>query len=543
MNDRSFRTRLVSEVPSAKISRQKEDRLKEYLLGVDIGTQSAKGVLVRPSGEIKALATEEYGVLHPQPLWAEQWPNVWEKALSNVIRALLAKPGVSPRAVSGVCISSLYGGSGIPVDAHMQPIRPCIIWMDRRATAEVAWVRDHVDMEDLFNVTGNWVDSYFGYTKLLWIKRAEPSNWERVAFFLPPNVYLNWRLAGQVAIDHSAAGNLGGLYDIRSHRWSERMAEALGIPLNLMPQRIVPSGEVIGEVTREGADLTGLAAGTPVLAGGVDAPMATLAAGAFHGGDNVAMMGTSTCWGVIHNGEGFARELVSMPHVVDSTERVYTWGGSATSGALARWFRDQLGAAGAETETAEDPYQLLDALAQTAPPGCNGLLALPHFMGERAPLWDASARGAWVGLTLSHGKGHLFRSLLEATAFALRHAIETGQGTGLPVHGETIVVGGVAKSPLWLSIIADVTGRTIRTPATEGIEAPLADALLVGIATGAVDGYGRIHDWVRFEKPISPNPAQRVLYDRQYALYRRLYAALHPLFPELGGAGTQANTR
>ncbi|MEW6216168.1 MAG: FGGY-family carbohydrate kinase [Candidatus Bipolaricaulota bacterium] len=517
--------------------------MKQYLLGVDVGTQSTKGVLVRPSGEVVALATKEYSVLHPQPLWAEQWPDVWEQALCNVIRALLAKPGVSPQAVAGVCVSSLYGGSGIPVDARMQPTRPCIIWMDRRATAEVAWVRDHVDMEDLFSITGNWVDSYFGYTKLLWIKRAEPSNWARTALFLSPNVYLNWRLTGQVSIDHSAAGNLGGLYDIRAHRWSEKMAEAMGIPLSLMPQRIVPSGEVIGEITSVGANLTGLAPGTPVLAGGVDAPMATLAAGAFHGGDNVAMMGTSTCWGVIHSGEGFARELVSMPHVVDGTEKFYTWGGSATSGALARWFRDQLGPTGVGTETGDDPYQRLDALARTVPPGCDGLLALPYFMGERAPLWDPSARGAWVGLTLSHSKGHLFRSLLEATAFALRHAIETGQGTGLPVNSETIVVGGVAKSPLWLSIIADVTGRTIRTPATEGIEAPLADALLVGIATGWVDGYKRIHDWVRFERPICPHPPRRALYDRQYTLYRHLYAALHPLFPKLAGSEVQPNTR
>lgn len=520
--------------------------MKEYLLGVDVGTQATKGVVVRPSGEVVAVAAEEYGVLHPRPLWAEQWPDVWLQAVCNVIRRLLARPGLSPRAVAGVCISGLYGGSGIPLDAHMEPVRPCIIWMDRRATAEVDWVREHVDLDTLFHITGNWVDSYFGYTKLLWIKYHEPRNWQRVSVFLPPNAYINYRLTGQVVMDHSSAGNLGGLYDIRAHAWSEEMAEALGIPLERLPTRIVPSGEVIGEVTAEGMKLAGLAPGTPVLAGGVDAPMATLAAGALHPGDNVAMMGTSTCWGVIHAGERFTRELVSMPHVVEATEKFYTWGGSATSGALARWFRDLLGQdeVARGTEGSKDPYQLLDDLARAVPPGCEGLLALPYFMGERAPLWDPSARGAWIGLTLSHTKGHLFRSLLEAAAFALRHAIEVGEEIGLPLSGETVVVGGVAKSPLWLSIIADVTGRAIRTPATEGIEAPLADALLVGIATGLVDRYERIREWVRYSEPVLPHPERHAVYDRWYALYHRLYEALRPLFPEFGrSAGDQANTR
>jgi len=297
-----------------------------------------------------------------------------------------------------------------------------------------------VDLDRLFQVTGNWVDSYFGYTKILWLKGHEPQLWRRTALFLPPSSYINFRLTGEIAIDHSSAGNLGGLYDIRARAWSEEMAEALGIPLELMPRRLVPSGEVIGEITAEGARLTGLAPGTPVLAGGVDAPMATLAAGALSRGDNVAMMGTSTCWGIVHSGEGFAKELVSMPHVVEAEEKVYTWGGSATSGALARWFRDQL--ARWEVEEARrlgrDPFQLLDGLAAEVPPGCQGLIALPYFMGERAPLWDPDARGAWVGLTLSHTKGHLFRALLEAAAFALRHAVEAGEEIGLPIGEETL---------------------------------------------------------------------------------------------------------
>ena len=507
--------------------------MTEYLIGVDIGTQAAKGVLVRPDGVVVRMATEEYGVLHPHPLWAEQWPEVWLRASCTVIQQLLH--GVDAHAIIGVCISGLYGGSGIPLNAKMEPVRPCLIWMDRRATEEVEWVRQNVDLDRLFSITGNWVDSYFGYTKILWIKNKEPEHWKRILLFLPPNSYVNFRLTGKVAIDHSSAGNLGGLYDIHAHCWSEEMAQVLGIPLERMPKRIVASKEVIGEITQEGSKLTGLTRGTPVLAGGVDAPMATLAAGALSSGDNVAMMGTSTCWGTIHTGEGFAPELVSMPHVTGKGKEIYTWAGSATSGALARWFRDTLAQTEKEQviQTGQDAFQLLDEAAEKVRPGCEGLLALPYFMGERAPLWDPHARGAWVGLTLSHTKGHLFRALLEATAFALRHAIELGEETALPLKEETIVVGGVAKSHLWLSILADVTGRPIRTLATEGIGAPLADAFLVGLTMGLVDHYGQIHEWSHYKEPILPNPGRHALYNQYYSVYRSLYKDLQDDFNTL----------
>ncbi|RLE28336.1 hypothetical protein DRJ54_06800 [Candidatus Acetothermia bacterium] len=513
---------------------------KNYLIGVDIGTQGTKAVVVTVDGEVLGVGFKEYEVEQPRPSWAEQWPQVWEEAVYHAVHGAVARAGVSPAKIAALCISGLYGGSGVPVDRDLKPLRPCLIWMDRRATDEVRWVKENLDLDKLFAVTGNYVDTYFGYTKILWIKNHEPEVWKRVWKFVPPSSYVELQLTGELAVDFSSAGNLGGVFDIHRLSWSEEMAEALGIPLDLMPERLVPSTEVIGELTSEAAKRCGLVAGIPVVAGGIDAPMATLSAGAVEPGDNVAMMGTSTCWGVVHRGEGLSPDLVSMPHVVNPKEEIYTWGGSATSGALIRWFRDRFGQAEVEAaiKVDLDPYQILDLKAADIPPGSEGLLALPYFMGERAPLWDPKARGTLVGLTLYHTKAHLYRALMEAAAYSLRHSIETGKECGLRIKEETRVVGGVAKSKLWTQILADVTGRPILIP-KGNVEAPLADALLAGIGVGLVPDHRRIVEWIGTVQRVEPREEVHAKYERYYRLYRKLYQdiseTMHALVDLEGG--------
>jgi len=507
---------------------------KNYLIGVDIGTQGTKAVVVTVDGEVLGVGFEEYEVKQPRPSWAEQWPQVWEEAVYHTIRSSVKRSGVSPTEIAALCISGLYGGSGVPVDRDLKPLRPCLIWMDRRATDEVRWVKENVDLEKLFRITGNYVDTYFGYTKILWVKRHEPEVWKRVWKFVPPSSYVELQLTGELAVDFSSAGNLGGVFDIHRLTWSEEMAKALDIPLELMPERLVPSTEVVGELTSEAAKRCGLVAGIPVVAGGIDAPMATLSAGAVEPGDNVAMMGTSTCWGVVHRGEGLSPNLVSMPHVVNPKEEIYTWGGSATSGALIRWFRDQFSQT--EVEASEklglDPYRLLDLKAQEIPPGSEGLLVLPFFMGERAPLWDPKARGTVVGLTLYHTKIHLYRALMEAAAYSLRHTTETGEECGLRIKEEMRVVGGVAKSRLWVQILADITEKPILIP-QGNVEAPLADALLAGIGIDLIPDHRCIVEWIGTVKRVEPREDVQPKYRSYYRLYRKLYhdisGAMHTL--------------
>jgi xylulokinase len=510
------------------------------LLGVDVGTTGAKAVVATTAGKLVAQHTAEYAFITPRPLWAEQWPQVWLEGLAAAVRGVLAKSGAAPARVAAMAVSSLYGGSGIPVDDKLEPLRPCLIWLDRRAQAETDWVRQALPLERLFAVTGNGVDSYYGFTKILWIREHEPDVWRRVRLLLPPNAWLIHRLTGEVAVDHSSAGCIGGVYDIQHRRWSDETTKALGIPLDRLPERLVASSDVVAGLHREGAGLLGLAEGTPVCAGGIDAAVATLSAGVFRGGQHVAMMGTSMCWGFIHQQAPREPGFVSMPYVLHPESTTYTFGGASTAGAVAKWFRDELGRAEQAVErwtaggAGLTAYGLLDAEAARIPAGSEGLLMLPYLMGERSPIWDARARGTLVGLTLFHTRAHVYRAVLEGVAYALRHNIEAGVRAGYPLDPDLSVVGGGAKSELWARIMASVTGRPVRA-AVAGGEAALGDCMLAGLGVGAVSE-DRLADFVGsadLYRNYAPDSGDAATYDRYFPEYVALYAALKPRFAAL----------
>lgn len=494
------------------------------LIGTDIGTFGTKSVVVDAEGKILAEAFEETDIISPRPLWAEQWPQVWLGAACNTIRSALSRARVDPSEVGGLSISGLYSGSGVPCDERMEPIRPCLIWMDRRAVEEVKWVRENIGEEEVFRVTGNAIDTYFGFTKMLWLRFREPEAWERTRQLVTIYGYVTYRLTGRVCVDYSSAGNYGGIFDIHRRDWSGEMMEAMGIPRRLFPEEIVESRAVVGEVTEEGSKLSGLRRGTPVCAGGVDAPVAALSMGCTRDGEHSAMVGTSTCWSVIQDRLRLTPRLISYPHVAYDRERLYTFGGSATSGGMLRWFRDQFGTVEKTlgSQVGLSPYKILDLEAERVPPGSEGLIVLPYFMGERTPIWDPAAKGLIIGLTLNHTRAHVFRALMEGAAYALRHNVETAREHRIPLKPKMGLVDGGAKSRLWRRIFADVTGfpqvYIEKSPGT-----PLGDALLAGVGTGAVKGYEAIRDWVEEAETQEPNPATSKLYDEYYRLYLRLY--------------------
>lgn len=507
----------------------------QLLLGTDIGTQGTKTVMVNPDGQIIASAFSEYDVLKPKPNWAEQWPDIWVKAAFETVKKTLEISKAKPSEIAGIALSGLYGGSGIPVDKKMEPLRPCLIWMDRRATGEVEWVKNNVDKNTIFNITGNYVDSYYGFTKMMWIRNNEPENWQKTAQFITPKDYVIYKFTGENIIDFSSAGNIGGIFDIRKRTWSKEMCRILNIPMSKLPQRIVKAADIVGTITKDASQLSGLLEGTPVIAGGIDAPVASFSTGMLEEKSHVAMVGTSTCWGVVHKGQYLSPKLVSFPYVAHDDEIIYTFGGAATAGGIVRWFRDQFGEKemATEKELNISAYQLMDNEAKKISPGSEGLLLLPYFMGERSPIWDPDAKGTIIGLTLYHTRHHIYRAILEGVAYSLRHNIETGLESGLELAKDCIMVGGATKSPLWLKIFSDVTGFPIRTP-KQDVEAPYGDALLAGVGTKVLDSYQKIKDWVKFNEPIYPDKKVKKIYDQYFIEYKKSYKFLKDTMKKLG---------
>ena len=504
----------------------------ETVIGVDIGTQSTKALLCDARGRILASHAKGYQPDTPRPLWAEQWPEVWLDAVVECIAdcvasAKAANAGFEPGTVRGICISGLYGGSGIPVDARMRPLHPCLIWMDRRAGAEVDWVRASLDATRLADITGNGIDSYYGYTKMLWLRNNRPDVFRSTRYFLPPNAFVIHALTGEIAIDRSSAGNIGGVYDIRHGAWSAELLDALGIPRDMMPARIVASSDIVGTLTPDAAHRLGLAAGIPVIAGGVDAAVATLAAGVTRPGQHVAMIGSSMCWGYVTQSVDARYGLVSMPYVFGAARDAYVFGGAITAGAAVTWFRDHFcrDESALAVERGVDVHDLLDAGANDVPVGSEGVLFLPYLMGERSPIWDGKASGAFVGLTLYHRREHLYRAVLEGVAFALRHNIEAGARGAASLDDDLVVVGGAARSELWMQIMADVTGRRVLT-IEQDVEAAMGAALLAAYGVGLVTADDVRRGWVTLAPRAKPATEATASYERLFASYKALYPAL-----------------
>ncbi|MEO6919616.1 MAG: FGGY-family carbohydrate kinase [Collimonas sp.] len=509
----------------------------KYVIGVDIGTQSTKALLVDANGRIIAQHSRSYQVDTPKPLWAEQWPAVWFDAVRACIARCVQQAAAldfAAQDVAAVCVSSLYGGSGIAVDTDMQPLHPCLIWMDRRAGEEVAWINANLDVDRLRTLSGNGIDSYYGYTKMLWIKRQRPEVWAKTRYFLPPNSYVNYLLTGEIAVDHSSAGNIGGVYDIAARRWCPETLEMLGIPPAMMPPRLLQSSEVVGGLLAEWGQEFGLSPGTAVIAGGVDAAVATLAAGAVKEGNHVAMIGTSMCWGYLNQQCDPGHGLISMPHVFNGLQDNYIFGGAITAGASVSWFREQF----CQAEIAEagcqqiDPHQLLEKRAADIAAGCDGVLFLPYLMGERSPVWDAAASGAFVGLSLYHSRAHLYRAVLEGVSFALKHNMDAGAKGARFLDGRLVVVGGASHSDLWMQIIADVTGYPVFT-IEENVEAALGAAMLAAFGAGLIGGAEIERGWVTLVPRASPKPENRQRYADRFEIYRALYPALKPIMHKL----------
>jgi xylulokinase len=497
------------------------------LLGLDVGTTGVKALLLDPHGRVCGAAIEGYPLRTPRPGWAEQDPHDWWTAARASIREVLAGTGVAASAVAAVGLTGQMHGL-VPLDARGQVIRPAILWNDQRTSEECRWITELVGTDRVLQLTGNPVLTGFTAPKIIWMRTHEPEQTARIGHVLLPKDFIRHRLTGELATDVSDASGTS-LFDVRCRTWSDDMLDALDIPRSWLP-RVTESPVVGGRISSDAAAATGLAAGTPVVAGAGDQAAQAVGTGIVRAGTISVTLGTS---GVV-----FAH--LDAPDV-DPQGRTHTFchavpgrwhvmGVMLSAGGSLRWLRDNV-CLDAWDRDGIDPYDAMTAEAATIPPTAEGLVFLPYLTGERTPHADPHARGAFVGLTIRHGRGHLIRAVMEGVAMGLRDSLEILQSMTVASH-QIRVSGGGARSPLWRQILADVFGCDLATvTVTEG--AAYGAALLAGVGAGVFASVEEACDrTIGILDRTVPVPDHVALYERMYARYRGLYPALRGVMAE-----------
>ena len=506
----------------------------DALLGIDLGTTGVKAALfAADDGRVLSWAFVDYPLSHPHPGWAEQNPEEWWQATLSAIRLCLTDgvgEGISPSNVRGVGLSGQMHGV-VLLDEQSMVLRPCIIWADQRSEAQCRWMTERVGAERLIDYVSNPALPGFSAPKALWVRDNEPDIFARARTLLLPKDYIRFRLTGKLAMEISdAAGTC--LLDVKHGVWSREVLEAIEFDPALLPP-VVPAEAICGSTTEEIEQLTGLLAGTPVAGGGADNACGAVGNGVVRPGLALVSIGTS----------GIVLAYTDSPQVDRSgpIPRVHTFnhavpqawylmGVTQGAGLSLRWVRDNIGLPERALEhwTGLDAYALLTKEAEGVPAGSDGLLFLPYLQGERTPHLDAYARGGWIGLTASHDRRHLVRSVLEGVAFSLKDCFTIIEEQGLTLE-QVRATGGGAKSPLWRQIIADVLGvELVTTNAQEG--PAFGAALLAGVASGIYSSVQQACEaTIRIVERTLPQSDKLVAYARAYEQFRALYPALKPI--------------
>lgn len=490
-----------------------------YLLGLDISTTAAKAILVDAEGAVVGSAAEALTLSTPRPLWSEQDPSAWWAAMAESIRTVLAQTGVSGDDIAAIGLTGQMHGL-VMLDGQGEVLRPAILWNDQRTAAQCDEIRARIGRERLIRISGN--DALTGFTapKILWVREHEPDVYERTRHILLPKDFIRLRLSGEYATDR-AGGSGTILFDLAQRTWSDELLGGLDIPRQWLPPTF-EGPDVTSTVSFGAAADTGLRAGTPIVGGGGDQAAGGLGMGAVSPGIVALTLGTS---GVVF---AATKEPLVQPegrlhafcHAVP--DRWHFMGVMLSAAGSLQWYRDTL--------APEAPFDDLVNEAAAVAPGSEGLFFLPYLSGERTPHPDPLARGAWVGLTTRHGRGHLTRAVLEGVAYGIRDSFTLIQAAGVGPISQVRIAGGGARSALWRQIMADVLGTELVTVnTTEG--AAYGAALLAGVGAGLwASAEEACRSTIRITGHTSPNAANRADYDTLYPNYQALYPALSPTF-------------
>lgn len=488
--------------------------MAKLLLGIDIGTSACKVAVFEKSGKVIAQTNKAYKLYYPNPGWVEQNPDEWWNAIVDGIKEILKT--VSADDIAGIGIDG-QSWSAIPVDKAGNCLHNTPIWMDTRARDICERVVSEVGFDEIFEVAGNGFEPAYTTPKMLWFKENKPEIYNNTYKFLQSNSYIGMKLTGNMTQDLSQGYGIH-FFDMKKCQYDEKLAGKLGLTVDKVPE-LVECHSVIGEVTEEAAKITGLAVGTKVVAGGLDAACGTLGAGVYKKGQTQEQGGQAGGMSICLDEAVAHPKLILSPHVVPGHWLLQ--GGTVGGGGVLRWFKSELGK--------NESFDELTALAENIAPGSDGVTFLPYMAGERSPIWNADAKGVFYGLGFDKTKGHMVRAALEGVAYSLEHNLRTAAQTGVEV-GELLAMGGSANSILWTQIKADVTGKVIKVPASD-TATTLGAAILAGVGIGMYESFeSAVKETIVVTREQKPNMENHEKYKKSMELYLELYEDLKDTF-------------
>jgi xylulokinase len=482
-----------------------------FSLGIDIGTTAIKMILVTSTGEIVGTWTKPHDLLSPKPGFAEEDPKIWETHMYDLLREVVSQ--TDTQKIKAIGVTGMVPAL-IALGKDKQPLMPSIQQNDIRSEKEISELESRVDPDWFFSKTGNRVNQQHLFPKLLWIARNRPKIREQIRYILGSYDFIAFLLTGVVQVEHNWALE-SGMWDISKDCWLDEVLALGGVDRTWLPPVSKPT-DIVGTTSFELQRLTGLRSGIPVIAGTADHVASSFCTGARKAGDLVLKLG------------GAGDILLALDHLVTDNRLFIDYGCSsgipyllngctASSGSMLKWF---------QKEFSFTDFTEMDEKASVVPPGCEGVVILPYFLGEKTPLFDVDAKGVIYGLSLSHSKDHVYRAMLESVAFSFRHHIEVFTERGLPIQRVFITNGG-SKSTLWRSIMADVTGFDLQY-VKHNPGSCLGAALLAGIGCHLMEE--EVADRFLEETIAIPySKKNHELYQRPYETFRSLYEALKPI--------------
>ncbi len=512
-----------------------------YIVTVDLGTSSTKTALWSERGELIAEAAQAYALHRPDPLWAEMDANAWWAAVCDTIRAVVAKGGVDPRQVVGVGVDGV-GWTLLPVDRECEPLAPAMIWLDRRAEVEAAWLRALPAAERLVDLVANPIDPAYITPKLLWLRRHRPKIFDAAHQFLTASGFVVARLTGEFTCDYTQAYGYH-FFDIRRERWDPETARLIGVPLEKMP-RLCACANVAGVLTPEAAAQTGLPIGVPVIVGCLDAAAGALGAGVTRPGQTMDQGGQAGGMALSLDRVVVEPQLIFSHHVLSGQYLLQS--GTVGGGSLG-WFRDILGplATDALATSGERIFERFSREAALAPAGAGGVIFIPYMAGERTPLWSSTARGVFFGLSYATSRGDVLRAIMEGCAFAVYDNLKIAEEKGAAVR-ELLGAGGATQSAVWCQIKADVTDKPFviarRADGGEGGHS-LGLFAMTAHAVGLAGDIGECVERLLPQRQVfEPSAERHALYEELFGVYMDVSRKLLADFDRLAAITSSAKS-